>query len=188
MSSFIKFFDSKGFLIALTSLDGSLVYLTHQGKQTFPYLCPNGQNIALVLKSPNLLSDAFRYANASVDPSASCQTIIYQSDTTDTQQLFIQGLSTISLETLHNTVITAHVSPTNMNVSPMAARDASSPENYAAQAHPPSSPPSSLAQAFQSHSQCHEINCDDPSSLTLKEEEFEMSFNDCFDNAAVDCR
>ena len=169
MCSFIKFFDSKGFLIALSCCEGIVKYITHQGKQIFPYFHPNGQSIALVLKSPHLLLDAFRYFNGSVGDSSACRTM--------------------ELETIHNTFITAHFSPTNMYASPIAARDASSLENYASQANFPSSPPSSLAQAFQSRSQVHEIQCEkNNTSSSMCDEEDEMSFNECFDNAAVECR
>jgi hypothetical protein len=168
MSSFIKFFDSKGFLIALTSLDGIIKYTTQAGQVTFQNFSPTGvmgQSISLVLKTPQLL-DFCISANESIDIS-------------------FEDSQIIELETIHNTFITAHVSPTNTSyASPMDARDASSPEQYACQPISPTSSPSSLAQAFLSQSsQLHDINADVSPSC-----DEEMSFNECFDDAAVECR
>jgi hypothetical protein len=183
MSSFIKFFDSTGFLIALSSLDGVIKYTTQAGKEALQLLNPAGmvgQNISLVLKVPQLL-DSFRFP-----PSCA------SSDAPFTPP----SLQIIELETIHNTCITAHVSPNNTPAaSPKYAREAFSPNNFACQA-PPSRDkhsPSSLAQAFQYQQQQQQscqfhggVNVDH--THTGEDEEEEMSFNECFENAAVECK
>lgn len=158
MSSFIKFFDSKGVLVALTSLDGIIKYTTAAGKNTFQHLSPTeiiGQNISLVLKDPHMI-DLF-------------------SDRSFPRHKF----QSVELHTVHNTSLTARVSPASArgHVDSAAAKDASL-EHYACEA-----PPSSLAKAFRSQPiQFHDATDDNSQG----HDEQELSFNECFDNAAVE--
>ena len=166
MSTFIKFFDSKGFLIALTSLDGVIKYTTQQAGQDvlFQNLSPTGvmgQNISLVLKAPQLLELCISANSASVDPSF--------------------DIHVIELETIYNTFVAAHFSPRNNSASPMDVGD------YDLYPASPTTSPSSLAQAFQFQSsqfQFHDISVD----MSSSDSDEEMSFNECFDDAAMECR
>lgn len=152
MTSFIKFLDLKGFLIALTSLDGVITYMTQASKTTFQFNPHDivGQNISLLLKDPQLL-DGFRSTCASLISSASPS-----------------YWHTVKLETIHNTSITAHFSPPNSSLTAQ--------ERYSRSLSFRS--PSSLAQAIQ----CRSFKVIDNNHFNSDgEDEEEMSFNECFE-------
>ena len=165
--------DSNGFLVALSTPDGDITYITQAGKDVFQYQSPSvivGQNISVVLKDHQKL-EAFRYGHAGEASPAPYE-------------------KAIEVETFHDDVITAIFSPSasssDDNSPSSAARDASSPDNFACRAMSPAHSPSSLAQAIQIQSaQFHEIN---KSESNADEEEEELSFDECFNDAAVECR
>ena len=169
---FIKFIDSEGFLIALSSLDGDIKYITQAGKDAFQYLNPSdivGKNMSLVLKdSEKLKLFGSNYTCASFP--LPCDQII-------------------EVETIHDDFVTALFSPNTTASEPASsagAREASSPDKLASQPISPTNTntPSSLAQAIRfQNALFHVINKD-----TFSEDEEELSFDDCFDDAAVECR
>mmetsp|Transcript_9532 Transcript_9532/g.15866 ORF Transcript_9532/g.15866 Transcript_9532/m.15866 type:complete len:164 (-) Transcript_9532:448-939(-) len=161
---FIKFLDSKGLLVALSTLDGYITYITQAGKDVFQHRNSSeivGQNVSVVLKDPQQL-EVFKHGSSPRGSQALCE-------------------QTIEVETVQNIFITALFSPSS---SPQP-HDATSPDRMASQPSPTHSP-SSLAQAFQSQPALfHEINKD---TTTADDEGEELSFDECFNDAAVECR
>ena len=143
--------------MALTSLDGVIKYTTQACKDMFQYFNP-----------ADVIGQNISYVLKEPHLLETFRSNAGEGFTTSSDPIELE------LVAFNDIILTARVSPTNIqpNVDKLSRNSISSNSSSS-----PSRPLSSLSQAFQSQAQ--QMN-------TCRDDEEELSFNDCFNDAAVE--